>query len=113
MVEIVFLSLFLIPAVLGLAEILHNLKCILLKPKKDIISYKIIVLTDDNPANQLLYAAEKFLWNGCDNGLNLIAVYNNLSFENFIECEKIAKRYDISFCWADELVNQLELIKNI
>lgn len=108
MVEIVFFIIFLVFAVLGLAEVLHILKCRLLKPKKDIISYRVIILTNDNPENQLLYAIEQCLWQygSC---FNLIAVKSYLSLENLVECEKIAKKYDISLCSLEKLANFLIL----
>ena len=87
MVEIVFMILFLIPAVLGIAEILHIFKSYFLKPKKDIISYKIIILTNNDPVNQFLYVAEQCLWQG--DCFNLVVVHSLLSLENYIECEKI------------------------
>ncbi|MBQ6825501.1 MAG: hypothetical protein IJP34_02435 [Clostridia bacterium] len=108
MVEIVFFIIFLFFAVLGLAEVLHILKCRLLKPKKDIISYRIIILTNDNPENQLLYAVEQCLWH-YGNCFNLVAINSYLSLENLTECEKIAKKYDIYFCSAEKLANFLIL----
>ena len=110
MFEIFFLILFLIPAMLGLSEILHILKLYILKPKKAMISYKIVILTNDTAVENMRYAIEQYLWQAERNGFNLIFVNSLLDKENFLACKEIAKRYEVGFYSKKELEEYLNLI---
>ncbi len=110
MFEIFFWILFLIPAMLGLAEILHFVKLYILKPKKAMISYKVVILTNDTAVENMRYAIEQYLWQAGRNGSSLIFVNSLLNKEIFFACKEIAERYDVGFYSKKELEEYLNLI---
>lgn len=110
MFEFVLILILLIPVILGLAELLHIFKLSVLRPKKPIVAYKMIFLTDDSCVEQLLYAKEQFLWQGKSQYLNLVIINSNLSKQNFDDCAEIAEKFGFIFCSADELQNYIKLI---
>ena len=110
MFEIFLLVLFLIPAMLGLAEILHILKLHILKPQKPMISYKVIILTDDTAVENMRYAIEQYLWQPGNNNGNLVFVNSLLNKENFTVCKELAERYSIGFYSKKELEEYFNLI---
>ena len=110
MIEICLVILFLIPAMLGLAEILHILKLYILKPQNPIISYKVIILTDSTPIEDMKYVIEHYLWLSKKNNSSLIFVNSLLCEENFNACKKMAEYYGFSFCSKDEIKEYLNLL---
>ncbi len=110
MVEIILAFLFLIPAMLGLAELLHIFKMYILKPSDPVICYKTIILTNDNPLSQMFYEIEKYTWHGKSSGANLIFLSSFLDDENSAECRIAAESRGFIFCTAEELKEYLDLI---
>ncbi len=110
MAHIIFGLLFLIPAMFGLAEILHILKLYILKPNKQLISYKLIVLTNDLPVIQMKYNIEQFLWNGRKNSAKLIFINSFLNHQNFVECKTLAEKYAVSFCSTEDLKKYIDFL---
>ena len=109
MAEICLMILFLIPAMLGLAEILHILKLYILKPQNPIIAYKVVILTDDMPLEIMKYVIEQHVWNK-NNSSQLIFVNSLLSQNNFDKCKQFAEEYGIGFCTKDKVEEYLDLI---
>lgn len=103
MVKIILIVLFLIPAMLGLAELLHIFKLFLLKPKKSLLSYKIIILTDNSPLEQMRYVIEQYIWQSEKNSSGIVFVNSLLSNLNLIECKNLADKYGLTFCSKKEL----------
>ena len=110
MLKIFLILILFIPLILGLSELLHTFKLYILKPKKPLVSYKIIFLTDENCVEELLYAKERFLWQGRNETLNLILVNSALSQENFKICYEIAENYGLIYCSSEELKNYVGII---
>ena len=104
------LILFLIPAMLGLAEILHILKLYILKPEKPIISYKVVILTNTSPLEHMKYVIEQYLWQKEKNSAKLIFINSLLSEDNFNNCKALAESYDLGFCSREEINDYLNLI---
>ncbi len=109
MTEFILLLLFLIPAMLGIAEILHIFKLYVLKPREPMISYKVVVLTDGTALAQLRFVAEQYIWSG-KSGDDVIIVNSLLNEENFKECKKIAQNNNFIYCSADELGKYLKAV---
>ncbi len=110
MAEFFLVFIFLIPTVLGLSELLHILKLNILKPKKPSVSYKVIILTDNFPVEQMLFEIEKYKWLGKHNGNSLIFVNSLLSFKNLQSCKAIAEKNSFSFCKIEEVKKYIEMI---
>jgi len=109
MVEIILSVLFLIPAMLGLSELLHILKIRILSPKKPVISYNVIILNNDKPHQQLQHAIYQYLWHGRELGGVILAVNSFLNEENFSCCKELAEKNNIIFCSLDELYNLINI----
>jgi len=110
MAEILLVLFFLIPAMLGIAEILHIIKLYILFPKSA-ESYVIIYLKNENASGQLMYALEQYFWFGKKYAKNIIAVNSGLSSDNYEICKSIALKHNIIFCSEEELQTVLKVIK--
>ena len=110
MFDIIFVVLFMIPAMLGLAELLHILRLRLLKPDNKVLCYKVIILTNDNPMSQMLYEIEKYAWQGKSSALNLIFINTLLEGKKIDECRLTAEKKGFIFCGTQEFKKYLDLI---
>lgn len=110
MAEIILFLVFLIPAMLGLAEILHILKLYILYPKTA-ASYVLVFLKGENASEQLMLALEQYFWLGKRYARNIIAVDMGLNGESLKVCRKIALRHNVIFCSEKELDLVLKRVK--
>ena len=108
--EIILFLVFLIPAMLGLSEIIHIFKTCLLYPKNT-DSYVLIYLSDENPALKLNFVLEQYYWLGKRYVGSIIAVASDLSEENYDVCRAIAEKHGIIFCNENEFDKALAEIK--
>lgn len=111
MAEIFFIMIFLIPAMLGTAELLHMLKVYMAFPKKTVRSYSVIILTEEDFTEKLEYSREKLEWYGWRYAERIIAVDMGLSAESRRKAFEITKRYDMVLCRAEELEEVLNEIE--
>ncbi len=105
--ESILFFVFLILAMLGLAELIHTVKQLILYPKKQSGLFTVVFLDNNSPQCQLESIYQKFLWHGMDYTGKIIAINSNLDSQNFSECELIAKKYNLTFCSLEELPTQL------
>ncbi|MBE6750476.1 MAG: hypothetical protein E7560_04870 [Ruminococcaceae bacterium] len=105
MIEIILILLALIPTIWGLAEILHKLRLKIISPREVPPTYVIMYLYGDMPRQQILYAAEKYFWQGKKYISNIILLNTFLNGEDFEECKKIAEHYGFIFCSDNEISN--------
>lgn len=86
----IFFYLLLIPAMLGLSEIIHYLKVYIMKPKGNIKKYMIVYLKGTDCAFKLKSVLEEYFWYGkryCEGILVLDG-----GIEDIFECESMAQR---------------------
>lgn len=103
MAESLLFFIFLIPAVLGVAEILHAIKLTLLSGKKQSFGVLVISPEKESFCEQLLSAAEKFKWNGRRYAERII-VLDVLEDENIRnECISLAGKLGIEVCKKADL----------
>lgn len=100
--EIILFLVFLIPAMLGLAEIIHIFKTCLFYPK-NIDSYMLVYLSNENSAAKLNFVLEQYYWFGKKYFGNIIAIASDLNKENYDVCQNIAEKHGIIFCNENEL----------
>lgn len=112
MAEIILLLIFLVPAMLGTAELLHILKLYIAYPKNMLGGYYLIFLTEQNAALQLHSAIERANWLGRKYIGGIIAVNSGLSAEKYECCEKIARAYNVIYCSEEEFCGMLAKVKN-
>ena len=97
--EKILLLISIIPMVLGVSEILHWLKLLILKPKTKNNVYNVIFLDEKFPQQQIAFFAEKYL----HNSNSLIAVCDSVNPGDFEECKEISKKNDMVLCYQNEL----------
>lgn len=106
MAEIVFIFIFTIPAILGLAEILHTVKILLFSSRKSQNATLIIVPDNDNFSKQLIYAAEQYRWHGDKYAKKIVVLDYLLDEENKRECIALARKFDFEICSKTELAEK-------
>ena len=99
MAEIFLLLLFSVPAIIGLAEIIHALKLLLISPSKT--AYRILVIYPDNEnfEGQLLHVSERRKWLGDGYADKIVVLSSALCRKNREECNGLASR--LGFITAD------------
>lgn len=103
MLETILIILALIPAMLGLAELLHILKNFLLSPKKRPKKYLLVFLEKDFAIAQFSDALEQQAWFGkryCD---KVFAVFSTLSESELEACHRLANQNKAVLCSVTEL----------
>lgn len=108
--EITFFIIFSIPALFGLAELLHYLKVYIISPKVASTKYLIVFLGDNSPCKQLALAGEEYFWRGRKYAYNIIAVDCGISDEDYLVCHSFCNKNNFIFCSYNELGEYLEVI---
>ncbi len=98
---------FLFPTVLGLAELLHIFKRLILKPLKPYCSTTLIFIDGENAPLQLLYAAEQYLWQGKSDEASVIAVYSSDDELDLDYCQSICQKNGFELCPKEEISERL------
>ncbi len=96
MLEIIFVLVFLIPSMLGVAEILHLIKSYILSSKKKPRKLLLVYLTGDDALLQLKSVIEELNWHGKRFAEKIIAV--NCGAADFEPCRELAQKYEICYC---------------
>ncbi len=93
MAEIVVGFIFIIPMVLGLAEILHTVKMFLLSSSVPCERILIVFPDDENFPRQITKTAEERSWRGNNFAKKILISTKNISEENTEEVERITQKY--------------------
>lgn len=99
MAENILLLVFSIPAIFGLAEILHILKLQILKPQKSACRVLVIRPDTESFVTQLLYVAERFRWQGLGYADKIVVLDSELCGVAKDECGQLAS--SLGFMSAD------------
>ena len=108
MYVLVFFLFLIVPAVLGVAEVLHCLKIAMLSSKENSFEFNCIFLEEENAVIHLKAFCEERNWNGIKNGKEYFAIYNELSQEVLNECDLIAEKNDIEFLNSKEFFEKIK-----
>ncbi len=108
--EIIFFLVFIIPALLGFAELLHLLKVYIISPKIRAVKYCIVFLGDNAPCKQLALAAEELFWRGRKYAQNIIAVDCGINEDEYHICRSFCDKHSFIFCSYNELNEYLGVI---
>ncbi len=87
--------IFLVLSIYGLSEFLHFLKIKLLVPRGKKNLHIVIKLDEDSAISQLAFVGEQYLWYGNKYADLITADIGDLSKATALECENLAKRYNI------------------
>ena len=94
-VELILIILCIFPLMLGIADILHNLKLFLLGGKVKSQKTVIFLLDDEFPQRELALIAEQKRWQGKAFADKVYVIYTKLSKNEILECENIARKNNI------------------
>ena len=105
MTEIVLNLLFVIPAILGLAEIIHSSKMWFLNPRTKGKRIMVLIPDANDFEKQILSAYEQLKWQG-KKFANKILVVDCLP-QNREECKRITEKLGIELCELSELTDKV------
>lgn len=103
MPQLIFIIFLIIPAVLGLAEILHYLKLLIISPESPSDRFCVSVLSEGNGSLELRAFCEENNWSRKPVRYRLVAVYSELSAETLDECKIIAEKNGVTLLRASQL----------
>ncbi len=103
MEQTVFILLFAIPAILGLAEIIHTCRLWLCSARRLKGKVVVVVARNDDFSCQLLGVAESFKWYGSSFAQRVIVLDDLLTEENRFECERLAKKLNLEMSCVKQL----------
>ena len=106
----VFFLFLILPAVLGVAEILHFLKLAMLSSDDKGYKFNCIFLDEDDAILKLKVFCEESNWNGKRSCREYFAIYKELSENVLNECGLIASKYDIELLSFEDFY---QIIKEI
>lgn len=103
MPQLIFIIFLIIPAVLGLAEILHYLKLLILSPESRSDRFCLSVLNEENAVLELRAFCEDNNWSKNPARYRFVAVYSELSADALDECKIIAEKNGVTLLKSSEL----------
>lgn len=89
-------------ALFGLSEFLHLLKLKFISGKKA-ATYSVLLLSNNLPDRQIVYAGEQRVWLGKAYADHIIVVNTGLDETDDIACRTAADKYGIDYCTAEDL----------
>lgn len=108
MSEIIFIFIFLIPSMLGLAEILHLIKTYILSGKNKPRKLLLVYLKGDDALLQLKGVLEEFNWQGKRLAERIIAV--DCGAKDFELCKNLAQKCGILYCDIKDFKDVIDVI---
>ena len=98
MIEIIFISIVAILSVLGICEVIHAVRLLLLLPERRYYNYSLLYLKKGKAISQLKFAVEQRKWFGDTYAEFIIAVYDDLDSEELKTCSELVKKDDVVIC---------------
>ena len=103
MTETILIILLLFPSMLGIAELLHQVKIYILLPKTKPEKAVVVYLKGEKAVEQLMYILQEYRWHGESYAKRIVAVDSGIP-ENLVdECKKIAFENKILFYKKEHL----------
>lgn len=106
MFELIFAVVAVFFGILGLTEVLHIVKMLVLKPKKRPKRYLICEIEKDCAKEQILSTAENFRWYGKGIADCVVFVGDNFSQELEQICSYLCESGEIFFCERPKVEEQ-------
>lgn len=88
-------------SIVGISEILHSLKMLIMRPKKP-NNVHICFLNDIDGVLNLIHSAEQMRWNGSNFASKIIAVDFTDNAENKEAYNLVSKKYNVEIIKPDE-----------
>ena len=106
MIQIFFTMMFLIPTILGIAEILHFIKIYIINPRPKVQKYVLLFLCGENCFEQLKVLFDEYVWKGKNYAEKIIAL--DCGIKDCEECLKFAAEKGITVLKNENLVKVLQ-----
>ncbi|MGN0493582.1 MAG: hypothetical protein ACI4F7_08045 [Acutalibacteraceae bacterium] len=103
LIRYIIITLLLCLSMLGLAELLHGIKLRLTAPRRKALTYSVVLLSGNDPEEQLLFAVQQKMWLGSSYSDYIIAVNNGLDKKRDKACRYIAEKYGVNYLTPEEL----------
>lgn len=107
-IEAILIAAGVILAVFGLSELLHTVRLAFIFKKKEVKLLSVVFLKPESAVAQLCFAAEQRKWHGGDFAEYVVAVTDDITDEELIECKEIARKDGILLCQKSELLRVAE-----
>lgn len=107
MAEIILLLIFCIPAILGMAEILHIVKVWLISPSCADNRIIVEVPRDENFHQQIIKTAEQVRWNGKAYANRVIVLVTFLDDQNKKKCADLANKFGFKISEKYDLTDKI------
>lgn len=107
MAESILFFIFCIPTILGLAEIIHTIKLLLISCKDYEGKNLVIVPDNENFQKMIIRTAERMRWQGKSYAERVIILDYLLNAENKNECCLLAQKFDLEICDKEQLLDLL------
>lgn len=108
MIKIILLAISAVLAVLGLCEVLHTVRLLILAPKQPPEAITVIKLSGEESLRQLHYAGAALSWSEAVAGGKRVAVCDEPENELSEEYLAAAAQYDILLCSTKQLMRFFE-----
>ena len=95
MVNLVLISLLLIFSVLGICDLIYTIRLLFYNPKIRTESYPFLVLRKGYAIKQLNFIWQKIKWYGDEFSIGIIAVTDQLDYNELVECKCFADNKNI------------------
>ncbi len=83
-------------SVIGLCDLMHYIKLLLLKPSKRVDSTLLIKLSGENDFENLNYILEKFRWQGSNLAKRVVCIFNDTTEKDLI------REFKSKICFINE-----------
>ena len=111
MLEKIFFAVLIVLASLGLAELIHLIRMVFLRPHEQIKTFYVVMLEGGETSKKLEYVGKQTEWHGKSFAKYTVAAYDGLSGEETAECARAAKKYDMIYCPTQLLGHVITTLK--
>lgn len=95
MVEMLLLGLFTVFFIVGISEFVFLIRLIFYHPNAKTECYAVVVLKKDFALKQLNYIWQKMRWHGDNFAVGIIAITDNLDYNEISDCDTFIKDKNI------------------
>lgn len=103
MVKSFLLFLLFVFAIIGICEFIYILRMFFYSPRIRVQSYSLIVLKKGFAVKQLNFIWQKIRWYGDDFAIGVIALTDNIEYDEILDCDNFIKGKNINLCTADTI----------
>lgn len=104
------MALLMIFAIIGICELIYIVRLLICHPNIRMQNYSLIVLDKNQAIKQLLYLWQKIRWQGDEFAIGIVAITDNLDYDEICECEKFTHNKNITLCMSKNIDECIRLL---